>query len=94
MERFVAVIVTVVCRRFRFALLRGFRGRFIRNPILVERSINCCTCYSVPGFPLYTKLFRLFPIIDVELVSSQTLQQFLFWLMEFEPLSLWGGEAY
>ena len=94
MERFDAVIVTVVCRGFSFALLHGFCWRFIRNPILVEHSINCCTRYSVPGFPLYTKLFSLFRIIDGELVSSQTLLQFLFWLMEFEPLSLRGGEAY
>ena len=94
MERFVAMIVTVVIRGFRFALLRGSRGRFIRNPILVEHSIHCCICYSVPGFPLYPKLFRLFPIIDGELVSSHTLQQFQFWLTKFVPLRLRGGEAY
>ena len=46
-------------REFSFALLHDFRGRCILNPIVLERSIDICARYSVLGFLLHTKLFRL-----------------------------------
>ena len=50
----------------------------ILNPILLDRAIDVCARYSVPSIPLYMELLKLFPIINAEVVSSQSLQQFHF----------------
>ena len=44
---------------FSFAILYGFLCISILNSVASELSIDICTCYSVPGFPLHIELLTL-----------------------------------